>query len=154
MAASREKILRSATYIGPKIIIPRRGRGRPKRQGDHRKCRMVSNALSERLSEAVAAAWFRVPLEKLRADSRSVRPVARARQAGMYLAHVVFSANLTRAGRVFGRDRTTARYACAVVEEWRDHQSLDAALERLEPSLLLWTAVFTRAALQDGGNTE
>lgn len=136
------------------FFAAKRQRGRPKRTGDPRKSRVIENALSERLSEAVVAAWFCVPLAGLRGASRSIRPVAKARQAGMYLIHVVFSANLTRAGRAFGRDRTTARHACALVEEWRDRPSLDIALDRLEPSLRAWTEVFAHVALHNGGSIE
>lgn len=134
------------------VIGPKRGRGRPKSVTYPLKSRVISNALSERLSEAVAAAWFCVALDKMRATSRSAQPVASARQVGMYFAHVVFSANLTRAGRVFGRDRTTARNACAAVEERRERASLDVALDRLEPSLRVWASAFAKMALRDEGD--
>jgi hypothetical protein len=55
-----------------------------------------------------------------------------ARQSAMYLAHVTFHLTYTEVGRAFGRDRTTAAYACQVVEERRDDPAIDAVLGSLE----------------------
>lgn len=48
------------------------------------------------------------------------------RHLAMYVAHVVLQLSLTEIGVAFGRDRTTVRYACGVVEDRRD----DAAYDR------------------------
>jgi hypothetical protein len=78
------------------------------------------------------AAAFAVPLVELRARTRRKPTVAFARQSAMYLAHIVFGLTLTDVGRAFGRDRTTAAYACELVENRRDDPVLDAAIEALE----------------------
>lgn len=99
--------------------------------------------LSERAVEAGAAAWKAVSPGALRRQTRSTAPVARARQVAMYLAHVVFAANLTRAGRIFGRDRTTARYACSQIEDLRDDPRVDRAFDAQEFALKSWVGTFS-----------
>ena len=80
---------------------------------------------------AVAAA-FSVPAAEIRAASRRSPKVAFARQCAMYLAHVVFSLTLTDVGLAFGRDRTTAAHACALVESRREQPEIEALLDSLE----------------------
>src|SRR5262245_18534077 len=84
------------------------------------------------LAAIAVAAAFAVPIAELRAGTRRPRVVAFARQSAMYLAHVAFGLTLTEVGRAFDRDRTTAAYACAQVEDLRDDPVLDVALEALE----------------------
>ena len=108
----------------------------------------VQRALSERVSEAAAAAFCAVSLGAIRGASRGIQPNAQARQTGIYFAHVVFSLNLTRAGGVFGRDRTTARHACAIIEDRRENRGYDRALEQLEPALRIWVESFARRAVE------
>ena len=67
--------------------------------------------------ETVVAATFAVPVIDLRAGSRGSAAVAFARQSAMYLAHIAFGLSYAEVGRMFGRDRTTAAYACRLVEE-------------------------------------
>jgi chromosomal replication initiation ATPase DnaA len=50
----------------------------------------------------------------------------------MYLAHVVLSLRYSEIGRLFRRHRTTAAYACALVEERRDDPAVDRVLDTLE----------------------
>jgi chromosomal replication initiation ATPase DnaA len=50
----------------------------------------------------------------------------------MYLAHVALGLTLTEAGRLFGRDRSTAAHACRLVESRRDDPHIDTLLARLE----------------------
>jgi chromosomal replication initiation ATPase DnaA len=85
-----------------------------------------------RLMEATIAAAFAVPLDELRAPSRRTQTVAFARQSAMYLAHVVLGLNYSATGLLFRRDRTTAAYACQVVEDRRDDPAIDVLLQRLE----------------------
>ena len=95
----------------------------------------ASVELAERLCDLIAitvAAAFAVPLAELRARTRRPPTVAFARQSAMYLAHIVFGLTLTDIGRAFGRDRTTAAYACELVENRRDDPVLDAVIEALE----------------------
>ena len=81
--------------------------------------------------EAATAAAFAVPVDELRAPSRAPA-VAFARQCAMYLAHVVFSLRYSEIGRLFRRDRTTAAYACTLIEERRDDAAIDRVLHTLE----------------------
>jgi chromosomal replication initiation ATPase DnaA len=107
----------------------------------------MRRALSERVSESSAAAWRAVPSRELRCRSRRTAQVAQARQAAMYFAHIVFAANLTRAGGIFGRDRTTARHACSRMEDWRDDGRIDRAFDALEPALRTWVEAFAAREL-------
>jgi chromosomal replication initiation ATPase DnaA len=84
------------------------------------------------LVSVTVAAAFALPLTELRAPTRRSRVVAFARQVAMYLAHVGFGLSFTQVGRGFGRDRTTAAYACALVEALRDDQRVDRMLDALE----------------------
>lgn len=84
--------------------------------------------------DAVARAFIISPLQ-LTARSRGPASVALARQTAMYLAHVVLGLSYTRAGRLFGRDRTTVAHACRLVEEMRDDAAFDTRLDALERAL-------------------
>jgi chromosomal replication initiation ATPase DnaA len=53
----------------------------------------------------------------------------------MYLAHVVFRLSLTRVGRAFGRDRTTATHACRVIEDAREDPDVDLLIAACEETL-------------------
>ena len=90
---------------------------------------------AQRLCEVVAlatAAAFAVPVGALNASSRRSPYVAFARQSAMYLAHVAFGLNYSEVARAFGRDRTTAAYACQLIEQRRDDPTIDALLGSLE----------------------
>ncbi len=85
-----------------------------------------------RLIEAATAAAFAVPIDELRAPSRSTQTIAFARQSTMYLAHVMLGLNYSATGLLFHRDRTTAAHACQVVEDRRDDPAIDRLLQWLE----------------------
>lgn len=90
---------------------------------------------AERLRRVIEAAIgdvFGVPRGHLATQSRGKAPVALARQAAMYLAHVSCGLSLTDVGHVFARDRTTVAHACAVIEDRRDDPVFDRALELME----------------------
>ncbi|RYE35371.1 MAG: chromosomal replication initiator DnaA [Hyphomicrobiales bacterium] len=89
-----------------------------------------------RLAEAAIVAAIRIPVAGLRAASRGRKSIALARQTAMYLAHVAFGLSLTRVGICFGRDRTTVRHACALIEDRRDDPALEFGLAALEAALL------------------
>jgi chromosomal replication initiation ATPase DnaA len=94
-----------------------------------------SRRTSQRLCDLVAlatAAAFAVPVGELVAASRRPPYIAFARQSAMYLAHVTFGLSYSEVGRAFGRDRTTAAYACRLIEERRDDPAVDAVLGSLE----------------------
>lgn len=85
------------------------------------------------LLEQMVARVFGIDVKLMRRRSRGRARVAIARQVAMYLAHVICGLNLTAAGMLFERDRTTAAYACRVVERRReDHPEFDRALQLLE----------------------
>ncbi len=86
------------------------------------------------MQETVARAW-NVPITEMRSPTRRGAPVAQARQVAMYLAHVIYGASLAAVGRHFGRDRTTAAYACRLVEDRRDDAGFDMMIDRLEHAL-------------------
>lgn len=82
------------------------------------------------IAEAVAAA-ARVPAVEILYGGGS--PAAhRACQICIYLANVGLGWTFARAGRAFGRDRTTAAIACRAVEDLRDDPRVDGALDALE----------------------
>lgn len=83
--------------------------------------------------EEMVARVFAIDLSAICRPTRGRAKVAMARQVAMYLAHVICGLNLTEAGELFGRDRTTAAHACRVVERRReDHPDFDHALKLLE----------------------
>lgn len=81
---------------------------------------------------ATVASVFNVAQNTLRAPTRSCADVAFARQVAMYIMHVEFGWSLTSVGRRFGRDRTTAGYACRRVEDCRDDPAIDTTLTAIE----------------------
>jgi chromosomal replication initiation ATPase DnaA len=87
------------------------------------------------LSIAAGAAIAAVDPHDLIAPSRGKAVSAFARQTAMYLAHVGFQLSLTRVGRAFGRDRTTVRHGCALIEEARDDIRFDQALDAVEAAM-------------------
>lgn len=92
-----------------------------------------------RVIEGAIGDMFGVPQSDLSRQSRGKAPVALARQAAMYLAHVSCGLTLTDVGQIFARDRTTVAHACAVIEDRRDDPVFDRALELMEwiiPSLI------------------
>lgn len=111
--------------------------------------RALRLALGEHLVRIAAAAGGGVDREALQAKSRCIRPVAETRQLGMYLAHTLFSASLTRTGLLFGRDRTTVRHACQCIELRRERGTLARVLKRLEPALAEWAGRFAEIGLPD-----
>jgi hypothetical protein len=97
--------------------------------------RRSSTRTAQRLCDWVAlatAAAFAVPVGELISVSRRAADAAFARQSAMYLAHVTFGLSYSQVGRAFGRDRTTAAYACKLIEDRRDDPSVDAVLGLLE----------------------
>jgi hypothetical protein len=136
--------LRPCPKSGPKsgATICRKTRRAPPRPAARRPQRNSNrNANRKRKSEAAqlcalmeiaVAAAFAVSLRELRAPTRRSSQAAFARQAAMYLAHVVLRQSLSATGRLFRRDRTTAAHACALVEERRDNPAIDALLQTLE----------------------
>ena len=82
--------------------------------------------------ELAVSQVFSVARDDIGMQTRGRAHVALARQVAMYLAHVAYGLSLTDVGRLFARDRTTVAHACALVEDRRDDQAFDRALELLE----------------------
>jgi hypothetical protein len=76
-----------------------------------------------------------IPARDIVARSRTSAEAALARQMAMYLAHVGFAWPLARVGAAFGRDRTTAGYACHRIEDLRDRPEFDAVMNEMEACL-------------------
>lgn len=68
-----------------------------------------------------------------------------ARAAALYLGHVALAIPLTEAARALGRDRASARRACAKLEERRESPVYDRALSALESALILFCAALPNA---------
>ncbi len=66
---------------------------------------------------------------------RHPRRMSFIRQVAMYLLHVGFGMSLARVAHAFGRDRSTAAYACHRVEDARDDPDFDSRVEALEEAL-------------------
>lgn len=82
--------------------------------------------------ELMVASGFDIEEATLRQPNRGEARIALARQVAMYLAHVACGLTKAEAGRLFERDRTTVHHACRVVEERRDDQAFDRAVDHLE----------------------
>lgn len=103
----------------------------------------VLNASAQcRLMEAVICNAYAISIEGLRSATRCTVHIARARQAMMYLTHVGLGINFTTLGRSFGRDRTTARHACAIMEDARDDQRIDCSFTALEAGIQMFSKEF------------
>ena len=85
-----------------------------------------------RLIEALVASVFGIAEIDLLGRSRGRARIALARQVAMYLARVVGRLRFDEVARVFGRDRSTVRHACHVVEDRRDDPDFNLTLDHLE----------------------
>ena len=92
------------------------------------------------------ATVFAIEADLLSAPSRGRADIARARQVGMYLAHVGCELSLTAVGRLFGRDRSTVAHACRRIEDAREHPSFDQLIAKMERSVRM--IVHTSPALR------
>jgi chromosomal replication initiation ATPase DnaA len=88
-----------------------------------------------RLALQTVAYALQVAPEEIDAPTRGSSRAALARQVAIYLTHVAFEMSLARTAAAFGRDRSTAAYACHRVEDRRDDPHFDACLDDLETCL-------------------
>ncbi|WP_152045347.1 helix-turn-helix domain-containing protein [Aureimonas psammosilenae] len=88
------------------------------------------------IARHIASAAFDVALCEIERPDRAARETAAARQAAMYVAHVVFQVAPTSVGREFGRDRTSVGHAVRLVEDRRDDRAFDERLDRLESTAI------------------
>ncbi|HSZ74286.1 MAG TPA: helix-turn-helix domain-containing protein [Rhizomicrobium sp.] len=87
------------------------------------------------MAQAIVAHAYGVTVEDIRRPGRACVRACHARQVAMYLSHVVFSQSLTEVGRAFGRDRSTASYACNRIEDLRDDPDVERTLVWMETVL-------------------
>ncbi|MAP95878.1 MAG: hypothetical protein CMK07_13085 [Ponticaulis sp.] len=71
----------------------------------------------------------------LNSAGRGVKPVARARQVAMYLAHTSCSLSLSATGEAFGRDKSTVGHAVQFIEDLRDDPEFDGWMSDLEVAI-------------------
>lgn len=95
-------------------------------------CSNCSDQRTRRVVESAVAVVFLVDLHELDGPSRGEARIALARQVSMYLLNCAFQISHTQIGRIYGRDRTTVRHACAVIEDRRDEPMFDRTLSNLE----------------------
>jgi chromosomal replication initiation ATPase DnaA len=81
---------------------------------------------------AIVSSAFAVQEDSVFAAGRGGKTTALARQVAMYLSHTHLGLSYTAAGALFGRDRTTAAYACRTVEEKREDADVDAIVDCVE----------------------
>ena len=84
------------------------------------------------LAARLAAAHYELPLAAVAAAVRGPRRASRARHVAIYLAHVSLGLRLGVVAAEFRRDRSTAAYACRLIEDARDNAAFDVALANLE----------------------
>jgi len=87
------------------------------------------------MAQALVAYAFSVPLNELCAPNRGDAYTAFVRHVAMYLTHITYGLTLDEVGLGFGRDRSTASYACHRIEDLRDDPRLDRRLSLLEEML-------------------
>ena len=87
------------------------------------------------LVNLLTAHLFQVSVEALKSPTRKRPASAVARQAAMYVCHVALGLSFSEVGEIFERDRTTAAYACRVIEDRRDNQAFDELIGRIEAAV-------------------
>ena len=99
---------------------------------DHRD---LEDRARARLALQAVAFGLGIPAEEIDLPTRGSSRAAFARQLAIYLTHVAFELSLARTAHAFGRDRSTAAYACHRVEDRRDDYAFDTFLDELEACL-------------------
>ena len=84
---------------------------------------------------ATVASAFALRPEQIRGLRRGSSRAAFARQVAIYLLHTRLGLSYSASGALFGRDRTTAAYACRVVEEKREDARIDGIVDCLERAI-------------------
>ncbi|MEZ5893248.1 MAG: helix-turn-helix domain-containing protein [Parvularculaceae bacterium] len=91
--------------------------------------------LTARMAKEIACEAFGIPHAELMAPDRGGVAHARARQAAMYLAHVVGQLTLHEVAEQFNRDRSTVSHACINIEDSRDSPILELQIDYMEQRL-------------------
>lgn len=97
--------------------------------------RLEQDRAAAHLAVQLVSYAFGVPASCIEADTRGSPEAAAARHMAMYLLHVALGFSLARVALAFGRDRSTASYACRLVEERRDNAEIDSLIAALEAAL-------------------
>jgi len=95
---------------------------------------MKADQARAEIAIALAAGACGASVAQVAEGKRDFR-TAFARQVAMYLASVGFGMSLGRVARAFGRDRSTVRHACMVMEERRENPGFDRWMDALEASV-------------------
>lgn len=93
---------------------------------------MRRHDLARRIVEGAVAVVFFIDQRQIDGASRGEARVAHARQVSMYLLHCAFQLPHAQIGRIYNRDRTTVRHACAIIEDRRDEPTFDRTMCNLE----------------------
>jgi chromosomal replication initiation ATPase DnaA len=80
----------------------------------------------------ILSACFSIPSLEIRSIRRANAPVARVRQIGMYVCHVVLGLTMLEVASGFVRDRSTIVHACHLIEDMRDDIEFDTIVGTIE----------------------
>jgi chromosomal replication initiation ATPase DnaA len=80
----------------------------------------------------ILSVCFAVPGREIRQIGRNVTSIARVRQIGMYICHVVIGMTMQDVAIGFMRDRSTVVHACHLIEDMRDDVDFDAIICTIE----------------------
>ena len=100
--------------------------------------KIVSKQYEKALAQlvcAIVSIEFGVSTKDLLSATKGPSHMSFARQVAMYLMHVVFQIRIAGVGRAFGRDPSTASYACRIIEDERENPLFDHKLQILEEFL-------------------
>ena len=86
------------------------------------------------IAMALAAGACGTRVEQVASGARDICS-AFARQVAMYLASVGFGMSLGRVAQALGRDRSTVRHACMLMEERRENPGFDQWMDALGASV-------------------
>lgn len=99
------------------------------------KAHQKTDEIRTQLITVAVALEFGIPHKEILTKTKGTSRVAFGRQLCMYLLNIVYDVNVTRVGRAFSRDRSTASHACQVIEEMREDPVLDRKIQGLETFL-------------------
>ncbi len=108
------------------------GRAAPAAENREIQQRRTREEGTRRMLVSLVGSALAVDGERLCGAGRGTAREAHARQVAVYIAHIALGLSYTEAGRLFGRDRTTAAHACRRVEEQRESERIDQFVDRLE----------------------
>ena len=94
------------------------------------------------------ASGFRDAPAIIHAQTSRRKSKLRLRHLVIYISHVVFGLSQKAVARLFRRDRTTVRYICARVEDFRDDIRLDRMLNAFEAALAAFSNAFCPPAME------